>query len=687
VQSPRRSIVWQERLQSVSDPSTKRPQIWIVDDSPTEALITERSLGKDFEYERFGDGSVVVERLAASSKLPDVLLLDWVMPGMAGDEVCRFLRSNPHTQHIPIILVTASRVETADVVHGLASGANDYVARPFAAEELRARVDAVIRASQLRELANQERGRLDTVNRVSRAVLTAGASTGDILHNLTAGLTVSLCDGCSVLFLPGPHPVAVPATAHHRADPTGQALAAIATLTDPTVHTFASSDDARRTLPPAYQPYIEQFGLRGLAILPFPINGPVQGVMTVTRDGNSTPFEPEDIATIETCLEYAALAIQTAMRFDVERTARDQLHAVLDQLPIGIIATDALGSPTLINAAARALLPGIAPIENAPLSAWVQTDGTTIEHGEWVRSTTLTTRHPAHMELQLAPRGEALRTVIVSAVPLLDGRGELAGAVTALQDASAERAIISEREAIAKFQQQLLGIVGHDLRNPLAALTTGLSILDEVAKGVPLIASVVRRLSSSTHRMTRIVDQLLDVTRARLGGGIPMEPRDVQLLPLAKATVEELVLAYPTTAFELVNSVPVSGHWDPDRLSQVLSNLMSNAAQYGRQQAPVLLEIAQSGELATITVSNTNRDRPIPPELIDVLFDPYRRGQAEAKHHVGLGLGLYIVHEIVTAHGGRIDVESTESTTVFRVALPLRAPAPSPPQARAAAEP
>jgi signal transduction histidine kinase/CheY-like chemotaxis protein len=552
----------------VSDPSPKRPQIWIVDDSPTEALITERSLGKDFEYERFIDGSVVVERLAVSPKLPDVLLLDWVMPGMAGDEVCRFLRSNPHTQHIPIILVTASRVETADVVNGLASGANDYVARPFAAEELRARVDAVIRASQLRELANQERARLDTVNRVSRAVLTAGASTGDILHNLTAGLTVSLCDGCSVLFLPGPPPVPVAAIAHHRADPTGQALAAIATLTDPTVHTFTSSDDARRTLPPAYQPYIEQFGLRGLAILPFPISGPVQGVMTVTRDGHSTPFEPEDIATIETCLEYAALAIQTAMRFDAERAAR---------------------------------------------------------------------------------------------------------------------------EAIAKFQQQLLGIVGHDLRNPLAALTTGLSILDEVAKGVPLIASVVRRLSSSTHRMTRIVDQLLDVTRARLGGGIPMEPRDVQLLPLARATVEELVLAYPTSTFELVNSapvsVPVSGYWDPDRLSQVLSNLMSNAAQYGRQQTPVVLEIAQSGELATITVSNTNRDRPIPPELIEVLFDPYRRGRAEAKHHVGLGLGLYIVHEIVTAHGGRIDVESTELTTVFRVALPRRSPALSNLQAQAAAEP
>ncbi|HET9623591.1 MAG TPA: ATP-binding protein [Kofleriaceae bacterium] len=653
----------------------KRPQVWIVDDSPTEALITERSLGHDYEFARFADGSLVVEHLATAADLPDVLILDWVMPGMAGDEVCRFLRSTPRTRHIPIILVTASRVETADIVEGLASGANDYVARPFAAQELRARVDAVIRASQLRAIANHERRRLDTVNRIGRAVLAAGASTDDILEKLATGLTSGLCDGCSILLLPGPFPPT--AIAHHRADPTGQALAAIAMLTDPTVHTFESTDEARRTLPPIYQPYIERFGLRGLAVLPLPSSGPVQGVVTVTRDGHSAPFDPEDITTIETCVEYAALAVQTAVLFGIERTAYAQLYSVLDQLPIAIVATDAHAQPTLINAAATALIaqsqPATADPARVELPAWTQPDRSTIGHGAWLRDHTLTTRHPAQAEFQLASRAGGPRTVLVSAVPLLNGRGELAGAVTALQDVSIERAVTIEREAIAKFQQQLIGIVGHDLRNPLAAISTGLSILDEVAKAQPAIGSVVRRLESSTQRMTRIVDQLLDVTRARLGGGIPMERRETELLPIAKAAIDELVLAYPTTPFELLRAAPVAGYWDPDRLSQVLSNLMSNAAQYGRDRTPVQLEVGQVDDLATMTVRNTNRNGPIPPELIDVLFDPYRRGRGEAKHHTGLGLGLYIVHEIVTAHGGRIDVESHDDLTQFRVVLPRRA--------------
>jgi signal transduction histidine kinase len=506
-------------------------------------------------------------------------------------------------------------------------------------------------------------------------MLAAGASVRDILDTLASTLTLSLCDGCSILLLPGPFPAT--AVARHRADPSAQALSEIASIADPAIHAFESSDDARRTLPPAYRRYVERFGLRGLAILPFPVSDPIQGVVTATRDGDATPFERDDIATIETCIEYAALAVQTALRFDIERTARDQLHAVLDHLPIGIIATDANGAPTLVNPAAAVMMPGLArsaeDLGDLQIPAWPLADGTTIEHGEWLREHTLSTNQPADAELQMATgRGRAPCTVHISAVPLRDGRGGLAGSVTAIEDVSAERAIASEREAIARFQQQLLAIVGHDLRNPLAALTTGLALLDEAAKTTPMIASVVRRLDASTQRMTRIVDQLLDVTRARLGTGIPMEPRDVQLLPIVRATIEELTLAYPETAFELRNPIDISGRWDPDRLSQVLSNLMSNAAQYGRRGAPVRIEIAQSTAVATITVTNTNRDRPIPPELIEVLFDPYRRGRDETKHHTGLGLGLYIVHEIVVAHSGRIEVESNAATTSFTVTLPLR---------------
>lgn len=648
-----------------------RPRIWIVDDSPTEALITERSLGTSYDFERFEDGSLVVERLAGGGAQPDAVLLDWVMPGMAGPDVCQFLRANPATQELPIVLLTASRIETGDIVQGLASGANDYVARPFVPEELRARVNAVLRAKQLRDAASSERSRLAAINQLSHALLEVGASVTGILDHLTAALTSTLCDGCSVLLLPGPFPPAN--VARHRADPSGAALSAIASVADPAVLAFDDALHARRRLPPAYHPYIDQFGLRGLAILPFPISEPVHGVVTLTRDGHSQPFDAQDIATFETCIEYAGLAVETAVRFDVERAARAQLHAVLTHLPIGIVTTDASGAITLVNPAAARLLPGIERAGDRAqafaLARWVGQDGAPITERDWILGRALGTGEATRAELLMTtPAGE--RAVLVSDVALTDARGVVVGSVTALEDVTAEHAITVERERIAEFQHQMLGIVGHDLRNPLSAMVAGIALLDATVTE-PRAAPTVRRLESSTRRMTRIVEQLLDMTRARLGQGIPVEPRPMHLLPLVKAAVDELSLAYPQTRFELVEPVDVEGVWDPDRLSQVVSNLMGNAAQYGKKGEPVTVRIERGPATVTISVHNAIRDKPIPADQLAVLFDPYKRGRGSERHHSGLGLGLYIVSQIVASHRGRIDVESSEAGTTFRVSLPI----------------
>jgi signal transduction histidine kinase/DNA-binding response OmpR family regulator len=540
----------------VSEPRTpsggRRPLVWIVDDSPTEALIAERSLGSAYDFERFLDGSVVVERLAAGAPQPDLVLLDWVIPGMAGDEVCRFLRTDPRTLELPIILITASRIETSDVANGLASGANDYVARPFAAEELRARVDSAIRTKRLGDLAQQEDRRLSTINRLGRALLEARTDIPRILHELAASLTVSLCDGCSIQLWPGS--LTIGAVTRHRADPSGESLAAIASVADPAVHSFASSEAARQTLPATYATYIARFGLRGLAILRLSSREPLRGIVRVTRDGSSVPFDDDDLATIGTCIEYAALAVESAMRFDAERAA--------------------------------------------------------------------------------------------------------------------ERAVNAERERIAQFQQEMLGIVGHDLRGPLGAILIGTEMLMADRQHDPASVFVVTRIESCVKRMTRMVDQLLDVTRARLGHGIAVHRQKTPLLVLVRSVMEELSLAHPGTQLELVAAAEVVGLWDPDRLGQVMSNLLGNAVQYGLPGTPIVIGVACAEGTATITVHNQLAGEPIPPETLATLFEPYRRGGDHGQNTTGLGLGLYIVHEIVRAHGGTMDVESAASGTTFRVVLP-----------------
>src|SRR3569623_1462422 len=186
--SPRRS-----RAVSDSPNAEKARRLWIVDDSPMEAAITQKPLGARYENEDCTDGSMVVDRLAGGREQPDALLLDWVIPGMSGDEVTRFLRSRPETKELPIILVTASRVETSDIVTGLALGANDYVARPFAPEELRARVDAVIRMRHAAQVAARERRRLATVNQLGRTLFHAGSDIAQILEVLVATVVDSLC--------------------------------------------------------------------------------------------------------------------------------------------------------------------------------------------------------------------------------------------------------------------------------------------------------------------------------------------------------------------------------------------------------------------------------------------------------------------------------------------------------------
>jgi len=655
----------------------ERPLVWIVDDSPTEALITERALGAAYDFERFLDGTVVVERLVEGSAQPDLVLLDWVMPGMAGDEVCRFLRAHPSTLELPIILVTASRIETSDVVQGLASGATDYVARPFAIEELRARVDSAIRAKQLSDLAQKKRRRLATINRLGRALFEAGTDIDRILVELATSLTVSMCDGCSILLLPGA--VTLAAVTRHRAEPSGEALAAISTLADPVVRSFESSAQARATLPPAYTAYIDRFGLRGLAILPLPSRDPpIRGLVTMTRDGASEPFDDDDIATIDTCIEYASLAVESAVRFEAERIGRAQMNAILTNLPIGVVVTDAGGKLSLVNAAARELLPGSELARDLRavfrLATWEGSDGEPIAERDWVLLVTEACRTEALVQLP----GETEQVALaISGVSLRDGRGRSAGNVTLIQDVSAEHAVNAERERTAEYQQQMLGIVGHDLRTPLGAILIATEMLVEDTRDDPAAASVVKRITSSARRMTRMVDQLLDMTRARLGNGIPVARSRTQLLPLIRSVMDELALAHGETQFELVAPLEVTGLWDPDRLGQVVSNVMSNAVQYGLKDAPIVVEVTSSEAAATITVHNQNRDQPISPEALATLFEPFRRGHDSEHNGSGLGLGLYIVHEIVRAHGGTMDVESSQSGTTFRVVLPAAGPPPS----------
>ncbi|MFT3693820.1 MAG: CHASE3 domain-containing protein [Kofleriaceae bacterium] len=206
-----------------------------------------------------------------------------------------------------------------------------------------------------------------------------------------------------------------------------------------------------------------------------------------------------------------------------------------------------------------------------------------------------------------------------------------------------------ERRDRDDFREQFLGIVGHDLRTPLTAIAIEAQML---AKGGDQPAC--DRILASSRRMTRMVSQLLDVTRGRLGGGIPIAKNESDVASIIRGVVAEASTAHPGRV-HLDAPPSIRANVDPDRVSQVVSNLVGNALAHG--VGNVSIRTAAQGRDVVLSVHNFGP--AIPADLQAHLFEPFRSGTEESD---GLGLGLYIVNEIVRGHGGSIVVSSTEAS-------------------------
>ena len=238
---------------------------------------------------------------------------------------------------------------------------------------------------------------------------------------------------------------------------------------------------------------------------------------------------------------------------------------------------------------------------------------------------------------------------------------------------AAERAAVAEKARIQEFQERFLAILGHDLRNPLAAIDMGAAILHQQIAD-PRMLQVIGRMQSSSLRMSRMIEQILDLTRSRLAGGLQIRPQPTDLRATIMAIVEELRTAYLGQTIE-VDCPALIGQWDRDRLEQVLSNLIGNALIYGDPSTAVTVVARLEGSLVQINVHNEGPS--IPEDLQSRLFNPFRRGERDSRTSktAGLGLGLYISNEIVRAHGGELTIHSNDADgTTFRITLPYDRP-------------
>ncbi len=234
----------------------------------------------------------------------------------------------------------------------------------------------------------------------------------------------------------------------------------------------------------------------------------------------------------------------------------------------------------------------------------------------------------------------------------------------------------------AAFRDQILAIVGHDLRNPLGAVVMSAALLQKKGALSGWQAKTVDRVRASSARMSRIIDDLLSYTRTRLGTGIPIAARQADLRDVTRKVVEELAAAHPSSLIQVSAEGDFSGEWDPDRLEQVVSNLVSNAIDHGEEGHPVEVSLRWLADVVVVDVVNRGE---MPQQVIDHAFEAFHRGPEQTGRKAsGLGLGLYIAREIVRRHGGDIAVRSEDGSTSIALSLPRRcAPpaAPSPPPA------
>jgi signal transduction histidine kinase len=233
--------------------------------------------------------------------------------------------------------------------------------------------------------------------------------------------------------------------------------------------------------------------------------------------------------------------------------------------------------------------------------------------------------------------------------------------------AASEATLARERE-LSDLREQFIAVLGHDLRNPLAAVSAGLQL---VVRHPERCTDIVPQMEQSLSRMSGLIDDVMDFARGRLGSGLTLKlDADAPLEPTLVQVVQELQSTHPDRGIDVSISLEEPVLCDRSRIAQLLSNLLANALTYGGSCQPV--RVSASAESGTFMLAVANGGDPIPPEAMQRLFQPFFRGEVRRSGE-GLGLGLYIAAEIARAHGGQLRVTSTPAETCFTLRMPAGA--------------
>ncbi len=611
--------------QLVDRPAARKPPtpsrlVLVVDDSLTAREELRGTLDKaGYEVVTASSGEEGL-RIAARRR-PSAIVVDGVMPGMDGPAFIRQVRGDSGLRTTPCILLTAA--ETVGELGALEAGADAYVRKERGHDVVLARLDALLRGAT--PVTREPRAGILAPTRIL-VVRPPDSPLGDLTDQLRK-------DGHVVVTAASP-------------DDALDVLAAKSI--DAVLIDAAPSISAALTLCTALT------SKPSWNDVPLLLVGMSDDPDLVTQAINAGA---EDYVSASSGTEVIRARLRAQLRrrqFEEENRAREayaRSAAVLETISDAFFAVDRSWRFIYVNHAMEALTGD----ERTALM------GTSL----WERCPWLAVG-PMNEELR---RATTERRPVTFEAPTPDDRWFEVRAFPHREGLSAHLRDVTERRRSQEVQGHLLGIVGHDLRTPLTAITASAALVMREGHLSDRQRRALDRVVGGAGRMARLINDLLDYSRARLGNGIPIAPRPSDLDAICRDSMEEVMAAHPGRRVEYRHEGDGQGRWDPDRIQQVLSNLLTNALRYGPVEEPVELAWRSRDGERVITVHNEGM--PIDERLQEHIFEPFRRGDAAGNAWGGVGLGLYIVKEIVRAHGGHVTLRSRAGEgTTFTVELP-----------------
>jgi signal transduction histidine kinase len=432
------------------------------------------------------------------------------------------------------------------------------------------------------------------------------------------------------------------------------------------------SDDLMRRLATTERQYrlLQQLGIRSLMVVPLVARGQLTGIITFAYTADSgRRYGRDDPPVAEEVALHAAHAFENTRLMKDLKAGETRFRIALAGARTGVYEQDtALRYVWYYNP----LLPGdllgktdeqILPADEAELL--MKAKQRVLEEGESL-----------HDELDLSFGGAERRHFRETIEPLRDHTGKIVGVIGATTDITDQQRVQRQLTEELAFRERMMGIIGHDLRSPLHTVVMVADLLLRTPTMTAAGREHLLRLRRASGRMQEMIDTLLDFTRARFMGNVPIARVPSELGEIARVLIDELRIVWPDHAIGLDVQGDTRGEWDPARMTQTISNLVTNAISFGDSGGTVQISVTADGDAVTMKVHN--HGPPIAPELLPVLFEPFRRGAPDRSPR-GLGLGLYIVQQIVHGHDGTIDVESSADGTTFTLSLPRHAAAPASP--------